>query len=118
VEALDIIQFTSRLGLLTDNHFSMAQQTCLKAIYGMLLKDDELALYLRATGRSFYDKKEQGEATLICGRRAGKTSRVGALIALYEAFRSHNVPDGEHAYVVFIAPVKRQAKIAFNFVKN
>src|SRR5579872_3648884 len=118
LETLNILEFISRLELLAPSDLSFAQRTCLKSIYGLPLTDDELTLYLRATGRSSYEGQEQSEGTIICGRRGGKTGYIAAPIALFESFRSHGIPKGEHAYVVFIAPVKRQAHIAFTFVKN
>ncbi|MGC2849040.1 MAG: hypothetical protein WB556_03555, partial [Candidatus Acidiferrum sp.] len=44
-------------------------------------------------------------------------SRIGALCAVYEAFR-HRLKRGERAHVLLIAPVIDQAQIAFNFIKN
>ena len=56
--------------------------------------------------------------TLLGGRRGGKTGKLAARIALYEAFRDHRVPRDERAYVMLVAPVIAQAKIAFNFIRK
>lgn len=106
------------LKLLSDEGLSPAQRTALKTVYGLELKEEEFEIYRRATELQEYARREQSEATFICGRRSGKTTRIGALIALYEAYRYHNVPAGEHAYVVLIAPLKKQAKEAFRAIKR
>lgn len=77
-----------------------------------------MKIYQRATRRQKYVPQEQSEATFICGRRSGKTIFLGALIALYVAFVYHGVPSGEHAYVVLIAPFRKQAQEAFRAVKK
>ncbi len=115
---LDVISFACKAGLLHENNWSLAQRAAVKAIYGLPLDDEEMVIYRKATGRSEYPRVEQDEATFICGRRAGKTSRVACGIAIFEAFRLHGVPTGEHAYIAIVAPVKRQAKIAFRFLRN
>ena len=114
----DIEEFVLELKLLSRDELSLAQRTALKAVYGLMLDQEELDIYRRATELLEYAGQEQSEATFICGRRSGKTTRIGALIALYEAYRYHNVPAGEHAYVVLIAPFKKQAKEAFRAIKR
>ena len=77
-----------------------------------------MQIYRRATGRETYVPREHNEVTLIAGRQSGKTSHIGALIALYEAFRNHGLRQGQHAYVLVIAPVIQQAEIAFDFMRR
>jgi hypothetical protein len=55
---------------------------------------------------------------VVAGRQSGKTSRIAALMAVYEAFRSHGLPPGECGYVLVIAPSLKQSKIAFKFIKK
>jgi hypothetical protein len=86
-QPLNIIEFITHPELLNDQSLSVAQQTFLKATYGLPLNPEELEIYQRATGRSECLLTEQNETTLIAGRRAGKTSKIAAPIALYEAFR-------------------------------
>jgi hypothetical protein len=117
-EKLDITEFIIKLNLLNGSELSLAQRTILKATYGLELNQAELDIFRRATGRDIYEQKEHNEATVIVGRRGGKTSRIAAIIATYEAFRDHNLPHGERAYVLLIAPVTHQARIAFNFIRN
>jgi hypothetical protein len=115
---LNILDFITDLDLLKRSELSLAQRTILKATYGLELDPAELDIYRRATGREIYEPKEHNEATVIVGRRGGKTSRIAAIIATYEAYRDHNLPRGERAYVVLIAPVTKQAQIAFSFIRN
>jgi hypothetical protein len=115
---LNIIEFAYTLGLLRAGSLSLAQKTILKATYGEPLDQAEMEFYHRATGRETYNAREHDELTLIAGRRSGKTSIIGALVALYEAFRTHGLPPGRRACVLVVAPVVHQAAIAFDFIKD
>src|SRR5260370_34067259 len=108
--SLNIVEFIRHADVLNDQTLSVAQLTCLKAIYGLPLDAQERELYERATGRSDYLPIEQNEATVIVGRRGGKTSKIAAPIACYEAFCNHRLNRGERGYVMLIAPVKYQAE--------
>lgn len=114
---LNILDFVSELNLLEGSVLSLAQRTILEATYGLALNQNELEVYCRGTGRKTYEPREYNEATVIVGRQGGKTSRIGAIIAVYEAFR-HQLKRGERAYVLLIAPVMNQAQIAFNFIRS
>jgi hypothetical protein len=64
---------------------------------GPALLAPKLALYQRHTGRMAPPSAPAREATLICGRRAGK-SRVLALVATYlAAFRDYTPQPGSVA---------------------
>jgi hypothetical protein len=115
---LNIIDFISELNLLQGAELSPAQATILKATYGLELNQAEFEIYCRATGRKTYQSREQLEVTVIVGRQGGKTSRIGALCAVYESFRDHGLRPGERAYVYLIAPVTEQARIAFRFIRD
>jgi hypothetical protein len=115
---LTIIDFVNDLNLLEGSELSLAQQTVLKAMYGLELSPAELDIFRRATGREIYEPTEHQEATVIVGRQGGKTSRIGALIAAYEACRDHGLKRGERAYVLLIAPVTKQAQIGLGFIRN
>jgi phage terminase large subunit-like protein len=114
---LSIIEFITHPELLNDRNLSVAQQTFLKATYGLPLNSEEREIYQQATGRSESVLAEQNEATLAAGRRSGKTSKIAGPIALYEAFRDHHLTRGDRGYVVLIAPVKYQAKIAMHYIR-
>jgi hypothetical protein len=115
---LDIIQFIEHPDLLNDQSLSETQRTILRSIYGLPLSQTELQIYCAGTGRATYEATEVRETTIIAGRRSGKTSRIAAPAAVYEAFRNHGLPKGEEAYVVLLAPQISQAKIAFRAIRR
>ncbi len=115
---LNIIEFVEHPDLINDPSLSFAQKTCLKSIYGLPLEPDELELYKRATGRQTYDAREQREATLIAGRRGGKTTKIAVRIVIYEAVRDHGLPPGEEGCVMLLAPTLKQARIAFRAIRK
>jgi hypothetical protein len=115
---LNVIEFIEHPGLLNDRSLSAMQRVILKSVYGLPLSESELELYYAGTGRERYDATEQIEATIIAGRRSGKTSKIAALIVIYEAFRDHGLPQGEEAFVLLIAPHLYQAKIAFRCIRR
>jgi hypothetical protein len=117
-QPLTILDFIRHVHVLNEQSISPAQRTCLKVIYGLPLEETELEIYRRATGRETYLPKEHNEATIIVGRRGGKTSRIAAPIVCYEASRDHRLPKGEQAYVMLIARVKNQAQIAFRQIRH
>ncbi len=114
-QPLNILEFVRHPEILDDQTMSVAQETFLKAIYGLPLNFAEHDIYQRSTGRSEDVLVEQYETTLIGGRRGGKT-KLASRIALYEGFRSHNLTRGDRGYVMLIAPTKRQAQIAFRYI--
>ena len=116
-QPLNIIEFITHLGLLNDQSLSVAQQAFLKSTYGLPLNSEEQEIYQRATGRLEMVLAEQNEATLIAGRRGGKTSKIAPSIALYEAFRDHRLTRGDRGYVMLIAPALYQAEIAMRFIR-
>jgi hypothetical protein len=115
-QGLNIIDFIRNPLILNDQTMSPSQSAFLKSAYGIPLNEDELEIYRRGTGREEYAFVEQRELTLMGGRRGGKTGKLGARIATFEAFRDHGIPRGERAFVMIIAPTLAQAKIAFDFI--
>ena len=89
--ALNIEDFVRRSDVLNEKALSDTQMAILKSIYGRPLNDCEREIYCRLTGRPAYEVgKEQREATIIAGRRGGKTT-IAVIIALFEAFRDHGL---------------------------
>lgn len=117
-QKLDIIEFLLRFKLLKNRSLSTGQRTILKVTYGLPLEGAELELYCRATGRESYNPQEQDELSILAGRQSGKTTHIAAVIAVYEAFRDHGLPDGERGYVLLIAPLLLQAGIAFKAIRQ
>ncbi len=101
---LNIIEFIRHPLVLNDQTMSSGQSAFLKTFYGLELSEPEMEIYCRGTGRQIYAASEQREVTLVAGRRAGKTGKLAAPIALFEAFRDHGIPRGERGHVMLIAP--------------
>jgi len=115
---VNIVEFIEYPQLLNDRSISEWQRTILKTVYGLPLNERELEIYKRGTARENYDQKEQAEVTIIAGRRSGKTGKIAATIAVFEAFREHGLPPGEQAYVLLVAPQLAQARIAFRYIRT
>lgn len=115
-QSLDILEFIEHPAVLNDRSLSEPQRTILKSVYGEPLNEREHEIHRIGTGREQYDQREQTEVTVIAGRRSGKTGKIAAPIAVFEAFRAHDVPPGEQAYVLLLAPQLSQARIAFRFI--
>ena len=55
---------------------------------------------------------------MVAGRQSGKTSKLAAPIACFEAFRDHGLPSGQEAYVMLLARQKDQARLALQSIRN
>jgi hypothetical protein len=115
---MDIITFIEDPNLVGDNSLSPAQRMVLKSIYGLRLTAAELALFRQTTGLTDYRAREWPEATMILGRRAGKSDKLASNIALYEACaREHKASRGETPVVMIVASeLERQSRIVFRYV--
>jgi len=84
------------------------------------MTNEELELYRKHTGRQDAPVEQFSEATLICGRRAGK-SRVLATIAVYLANRKDYRPflaPGEIATIGVLASDRKQARTIFRYAEG
>jgi hypothetical protein len=98
---------------------SLAQEACLRALYGLELKGVFLDLYRQCTGRQSPPVSAPSEGTIICGARAGKDSRVLAPIVCYEAvFGGHeqHLHRGERCMVPLVAQDARATAISRGYV--
>lgn len=117
LEELTITEFVRHPLVLNDQSQSEPQITILKSIYGMPLTEGQLEIYRRGTGRETYDAKPCEEATVIAGRRGGKTT-LAVYIALYEATRDHGLPEGQEGHIMIIAKDLKQAQGAFRSLRG
>ena len=115
-QGLSILEFIRHPQLIDDQSTSLAQNVILKSCFGLPLDDTETEIYRRGTGRELYVPREQREITVLAGRKSGKTSKIGSRIALYQAFRNHQLPRNERAHILLIAPTLDQAHIAFDYI--
>ena len=118
--APSIIEFVTDTQLL-DLALSEAQETLLRAIYGLPLSEDQLGLWRACTGREVYPAEPYSEVTVIAGARAGKDSRIAAPVVLYEAiFGGHDghLSKGERGMIPLVAQDRRATAIAFGYIRE
>lgn len=117
---MNIIEFIEDPNLINDKTLSLAQKTVLKAIYGLPLTYDEREMFTKITALTRCRTGiEWSEASIIIGRRGGKTEKFASNIALYEAcIREHKLTPGQTGVVMLVASEKkRQAKICFKYIR-
>ncbi len=116
----DIVEFATDPALLGLS-LSPAQETLLRATYGLPLDAEQTALFRDATGRTEYLARPFGEVTCLAGARAGKDSRIAAPVVCYEAvFGGHEarLAKGERGVIVLVAQDARATKVAFGYVSD
>ncbi len=95
-----------------------AWRTVLRALFGLPMTADDVAVYTAHTGRLSWPTTPAREAWFVVGRRGGK-SRIAALVAVYLAcfrdYRSSLAP-GERATVMVIAADRRQARVVLRYI--
>jgi len=97
-----------------------AWEAFLAALFGLPMGAESLALYRHHTGRTEPPTTAFKEASLVCGRRAGK-SFISALIAVYLAcFREYRgrLAPGEVATLPVIAADRRQARTVMRYISG
>ncbi len=115
---LSIIQAIRDPNILGDR-LSATQEAALCALYGLPLSEAQLALADQCAGRAWRQGVEYREAAFICGRRSGKSDKLAANVALYEAFfRDHHLSAGETGIVLLLAQNMRQAKIVRGYIEG
>lgn len=100
---------------------SEAQESLLRAVYGLPMSETQLDLFRLCTGRERYGGQGFGEVTVIAGARAGKDSRIAAPVVCYEAlFGAHEkaLSKGERAVIPLVAQDQRATKVAFGYVRD
>jgi hypothetical protein len=100
-----------------------AWRTIERAIFGLPIPDDEMALFKELTGRAEAPDRPCTEAWLIAGRRSAK-SRKAAVIATYLctigaeiAGYRRNMAPGETGTVLVMAVDRRQAAIVLDYAR-
>lgn len=91
-----------------------------RALYGLEMDEDELAVFTQCTGRTApRTGKGWDEAIAICGRRSGK-SKTAALITAYEALFGgweERVGPAEKFWLFVIATDRAQAGVVFSYIR-
>src|SRR5262249_26339399 len=115
-----IIEFVTDPQLLALS-LSEAQETLLRAIYGLPLTARQRELWQLCTGRPVYTGRGFGEVTVVAGARSGKDSRIAAPVVLYEAIiggHERAVSKGERPVIVLVAQDQRATRIAFTYIRD
>ena len=81
IRIIDFVTDPQLLGL----SISKPQETLLRSIYGLALTKSMLDIWQQCTGRERYQTYGFSEATIICGARSGKDSRIATPTAAFEA---------------------------------
>ena len=115
---MEIVEFCEHPDLIDDQGLSVAQRVVLKSVYGDSLLPDEMRMFTELTGLEKYPYQEFNEASIIAGRSSGKSSKLAANIAIYEALgRKHKLARGEVGVVSIVATeMRRQARICYDYV--
>lgn len=113
---LNIIEAINDPNILGDT-LAPAQEAALRVLYGLPLSGDQLALARQCAGGAWRPGVEYREAAFICGRRSGKSDKLAANIAIFEAFfRDHHLSPGETGVVLLLAQNMRAARIVRGYV--
>src|SRR5579872_4042034 len=103
--------------LIGDSEISLAQETLLRASYGLPFDAEQQAIYKRATGRPEYLPRVYRDISVLAGRRSGKSVKICSNVAIYEAcIAKHPIPKNERGRVLFVGPVEKQAAITFRVI--
>ena len=115
---MDIIEAIRDPNILGDT-ISPAQEAALRSLYGLPVEGALVELAEQCTGHSWTPGTEYREAALICGRRSGKSDKLAANVAIYEAFfRNHSLSPGETGVVLLMAQNMRQANIVKGYIEG
>jgi hypothetical protein len=116
---MNIIEFV-RAPELINGELSLYQETALKLFYGLPLSDEQVEVAKSALNlQELLAPREFEEGTFICGRRSGKSDRIAANIAVYEAVQGgheHALAPGERAHILLVAQDMRACRVLFRFI--
>src|SRR5262245_56012150 len=116
----DIVEFVTDPQLLGLS-LSLAQDTLLRAIYGLPMSAEQIEIYRACTGRQQPPSAPFTEATIIAGARSGKDSRIAAPTVVYEAlFGGHEgrLGKGDKGIIALVAQGRDATDIAFKYIKE
>ena len=92
----------------------------LKTLFALPLDEAELATFQQCAGRTAPNPNGYLEATLVIGRRGGKSlimATIAAYLACFRDWSPYLVP-GERGHIVVIAADKRQSQSIFRYLKG
>ncbi len=115
---MNIIEFI-RDPELVGSDLSSHQETALRLLYGLPLSKKQADIAKRALDTRAVPHKEFNEGTFICGRRSGKSDRLAANIAVYEAAcggHHQHLTTGERGHILLIAQDMRAARVLYRYI--
>jgi len=118
VKSKNIIQFI-RDPELINGDLSPYQETALRLLYGLPLTKEQWAIAKQALDTDDVPQREFNEATFICGRRSGKSDRLAANVAVFEAATGGHekyLTAGERGYILLVAQDMRAAKVLYRYI--
>lgn len=97
-----------------------AARALVAAIYGLPLDAEALAIYRACSGRSAAPTVPASRAMVIAGRGSGKTLLAAFLIVYLACSRDFRpvLGPGELATAMLLCPDRRQARVAFRYVRG
>lgn len=131
---LDFFEWDATLGI---KNLSPSQRMTLKVIQGEELDDttpilrshpyqeeefvSELEMFKHFSGKDHYERMLYSDVSLAWGRRSGKSTTIGAGIAIYYATQFDYSPylgTSPHATIPIVSPTKEQAGEIYATIKN
>lgn len=116
-----IIEFVTDPQLIGDPDLSPAQETFLRALYGLSPSEEQAAIFRECTGADYTTPRRYSEAAALCGRRSGKTRKLLSRIAIYEAVlggHERHLARGERGVFLIVAQSFRAGKnLAFKAIE-
>lgn len=91
----------------------------LAALFALPMTEEQTTIYRRHTGRSEPPAQPHDEATLVVGRRGGKSlimALVGVYLGCFFEYRQYLAP-GERATVLIVAADRRQARVILRYIR-
>jgi hypothetical protein len=87
----------------------------LRAAFGLVLDEAELATFHKVAGERGPPSRRVRELWCVIGRRAGKSRMAAALSVFLALFQQHKLAKGETGYVLVLAATADQAKTVFQY---
>jgi len=91
----------------------------LRAIFGLPMNDEELAVFQMLTARVTPPTAQTKEAWFIIGRRGGKSFIVALIAAYLACFRDYRpyLGPGERAVIMVIATDRKQSRVIMRYLQ-
>lgn len=119
MDIIDVLNDQKLLGqFIKDEKTWAAWFSFLKCFFALPPGPEDMSLYRSCTGRHQWPLRGFSEAYLIIGTRGGKSIITALLSCFLAVFKNWDLSPGELAYVILIAPSKKQATIIKNYLSG